>query len=314
MKLIILFSFLLLISSNSQAQADFQQGTVWYHDVCCGLEPSEGHIVTVYSQDTLINDLEYMRLESESFIWWANYNLNFELEDWTLSEGSFENYFRASQDSLFFLGNNNEEILYADFSAEVGDVWEMHNSNYPEEQVLAEVIYKTDTIVYNASRRLVKIELHSADEMCSDWIYGTRTLLEGVGNITQDFIYVDDVLCGIINDDEQESFCQVEFPSFSPNPEAIAECTESPVGVDEHSKLAVKFYPNPSIEKLNLELDGQSEVSIFDLQGRMVHSSQFFSRGTYELDISSLEEGLYTLVVRSSVNGAQFQSQLLVWN
>jgi hypothetical protein len=74
-----------------------------------------------------------------------------------------------------------------------------------------------------------------------------------------------------------------------------------PVGLEENidASQAVKFYPNPVNNILNIELDimGAMQYEVLDLQGRMVSKGKLGNQevGHYTLDMADLEKGTYLL-------------------
>ncbi|MEM8891083.1 MAG: T9SS type A sorting domain-containing protein [Bacteroidota bacterium] len=81
------------------------------------------------------------------------------------------------------------------------------------------------------------------------------------------------------------------------------------VSIDEElaSKLSYKIYPNPTVDRFNIELQSDVKLEItyvlYDLKGQRIRSStsplqvgsSFASK--QEVDISDLSEGLYLLVL-----------------
>lgn len=69
-------------------------------------------------------------------------------------------------------------------------------------------------------------------------------------------------------------------------------------GIDKNSlDIFAKIYPNPAHEMLNVELlmmNDVTEISLFDVTGRMVKEARFENQATaLQIDISNLENGVY---------------------
>ncbi len=73
---------------------------------------------------------------------------------------------------------------------------------------------------------------------------------------------------------------------------------------------AVKLYPNPANDVLNIVLDGEATyVRIVDMAGRIIHQERG-NGNMLRMDISDLSEGMYTVVLE--VNGAISHSPFVV--
>uniref|UniRef100_UPI0012F9F4C0 fasciclin domain-containing protein n=1 Tax=Flexithrix dorotheae TaxID=70993 RepID=UPI0012F9F4C0 len=78
------------------------------------------------------------------------------------------------------------------------------------------------------------------------------------------------------------------------------------------SKDNLRFYPNPAIEQINLELkareNDQITIRVLDLNGRLFLSEKFkttYNLNNFQLNVSSLQRGIYILSVDSSTQGRQ---------
>jgi len=80
--------------------------------------------------------------------------------------------------------------------------------------------------------------------------------------------------------------------------------TAYPVRIDDRDKLTFNIYPNPSDGLFNIELmtnPGDYRVSIYNPAGALVHETEINSQspGTYQLNLSELDNGLYLINVTS---------------
>jgi hypothetical protein len=78
------------------------------------------------------------------------------------------------------------------------------------------------------------------------------------------------------------------------------------MGTNDPNAMAerVHLYPNPAAAAVNLTLDlgvqEETTVQLMDVQGRLVNTYQLSGRpGTYKLELGSISEGQYMLVVKS---------------
>ena len=69
-------------------------------------------------------------------------------------------------------------------------------------------------------------------------------------------------------------------------------------GFSQSSIVPFSLYPNPSIDKLNIELieNNEATYSIYDLQGKKLHSSKFLEYKA-SIDISILSPNVYFLII-----------------
>ena len=102
------------------------------------------------------------------------------------------------------------------------------------------------------------------------------------------------------------TFSQVGVTSYVCDPHAsnmfgTVKVEDSSLSIDENKRLRFDIYPNPSVEKLAIQLPTGSEnatVAIFDIRGRLVVSKKIESN-TENIDLKALSKGVYTLKVSS---------------
>ena len=67
--------------------------------------------------------------------------------------------------------------------------------------------------------------------------------------------------------------------------------------VNESEVATIGLYPNPAHETVSFSLEGDAQVSVFDVTGRMV-STMNMAAGEAQYQVSELESGVYFLNVR----------------
>ncbi len=72
----------------------------------------------------------------------------------------------------------------------------------------------------------------------------------------------------------------------------------SPTDVNEQEVAALKLYPNPAQQSLNIEADGMTHVAVYDLLGQMVYEQELKSN-EFTINVSDWEEGIYLLKVQT---------------
>lgn len=73
----------------------------------------------------------------------------------------------------------------------------------------------------------------------------------------------------------------------------------NPVGLDELSSSTYNLYPNLVFDILHIDLALEAEVEIYDVHGRLVHSSSE-GIGTQSIDLSSLSQGQYVVLLNQA--------------
>lgn len=71
---------------------------------------------------------------------------------------------------------------------------------------------------------------------------------------------------------------------------------EKLLSVNPLSQKTIDFYPNPANDQLTINLSSKSEVTIYDLQGKVVYQ-ELFSAGNQTLNIENNPSGKYVLTV-----------------
>ncbi|MFM7023094.1 MAG: CotH kinase family protein [Flavobacteriales bacterium] len=77
----------------------------------------------------------------------------------------------------------------------------------------------------------------------------------------------------------------------------------SPVGITHEEQVFMRLYPNPAASLLNIDIAGNSGessvINIYSTLGQSVYSAQVNANGNTQVDISSLESGLYLVKLNS---------------
>ena len=72
--------------------------------------------------------------------------------------------------------------------------------------------------------------------------------------------------------------------------------------VNEFEMSAISLYPNPASEQVSFMLEDNAEVSIFDMTGRMVSTTNC-EAGQAQLNVSEMVNGVYFVNVRYANGG-----------
>lgn len=78
------------------------------------------------------------------------------------------------------------------------------------------------------------------------------------------------------------------------------------LGLDANEAAALEVYPNPAHDVVtiaNLNVEGNANITLFDVQGKIVYTSVITNvNGNYELDLSGFENGVYIIEIRSEIS------------
>ena len=107
-------------------------------------------------------------------------------------------------------------------------------------------------------------------------------------------------------------FVEIAFPGTCTASKAIDHNTTrsnratitngNPNSISENTELGVSIYPNPSNGKFALYFENEllgADISIFDVQGKLLYSKTITSGGTQNFDISDFETGMYLVKISS---------------
>lgn len=83
------------------------------------------------------------------------------------------------------------------------------------------------------------------------------------------------------------------------------------IGQEEHAVQQLQVYPNPADDLVwfNIPFQGQLQVELYDMMGKMVSSETYTTPGLNKVNVSSLPQGIYN--IRAS-NGNKFYAGSIV--
>jgi len=88
------------------------------------------------------------------------------------------------------------------------------------------------------------------------------------------------------------------------------EYTPLVVGVEENKGTSFNLYPNPTVDFVFIESEGQFTLSIMDNLGRFVKEVNI-PKGKTTIDVSNFSNGIYQMI-GTKRNGARFTKQLII--
>jgi len=108
-------------------------------------------------------------------------------------------------------------------------------------------------------------------------------------------------LCGNFTYGEVEDYC-IEVVEYV-----------SQASVELLNKVTFSIFPNPSTGSLSLNSNSilQGQVKVFDLNGKLVYVDQMNGK-SMEIDLNSVESGVYFITLRSDDSGISFQEKIVL--
>ncbi|MEO0405119.1 MAG: T9SS type A sorting domain-containing protein, partial [Bacteroidota bacterium] len=84
--------------------------------------------------------------------------------------------------------------------------------------------------------------------------------------------------------------------------EFIDENIDCTVSIDHLNFGTLNVFPNPVQDLLNIQLDGYNLecVKVYSTSGQMVIEQDIFEGSGYQMDVSSLPSGVYSIAIQSS--------------
>ena len=81
--------------------------------------------------------------------------------------------------------------------------------------------------------------------------------------------------------------------------------------VEEHNTTKIKVYPNPAKEKIFVEGDGLSLVSLYDLLGNCLRSMN--GENNNEMSLAGITKGVYVLMIETKDNRIRYQKLIVAY-
>lgn len=174
------------------------------------------------------------------------------------------------------------------FDYGVGDSWQYEYFTPEDPNKLARIeIIETDSITLQDGRRK-KIQRLRCESDPDGSVYGTRTWIQGVGDI-DNFSYVLDVCRERRSEKIVCYYGGGELMWTNPEFEGCIVSTE-----DKDGKDAPSVYPNPATQHLKVSSPIKAYY-IYDVHGRQVITHRGLT--SEDIDISSLQAGIYLLQI-----------------
>ena len=240
----------------------------------------------VISGDTLIDGELYKKvlrkLSSETQYWHGS--MEYDLYGIIKEEESGKVFYKPKEQEV-------EYLLY-DFGMNVNDTAVMYWCQNPNCEVHVRIDSIATQHIAGAERRVFYV---SSKDMYGDEWHWLNTWVEGIGAmegllyschvVSAGGITLHELLC--YHEDGELVWQNPNYNTCLIDPESIQDNTE---------ESGLQVYPNPARDRVVTEGIEVAEVQVYNAQGQMVKKV----RGTNEVDVADLAEGVYLLRITAT--------------
>ena len=236
--------------------------------------------------DTVINDKEYHHIKSDPTFWFGYFR----------QEGSKVYYLPPAEPYEWNV--DNEEYQVFDFSLEEGDSTMLYSLDYGGVDSARVAVTTVDTLVTSdgVERKRIRFNGLSGTNLSPYNSCGYIQWVEGIGaNTFQSFYWW--ASC------EGNNF-QMSFDCYKVNDFTVlgfCNC-ETTTPAEEPEEIAVRVYPNPVTEWLNIEISEPFSYRLYDALGNLL----IVGTNQKEVNLSFLKKGIYFLNIETE-NGSVFR-------
>ncbi len=129
---------------------------------------------------------------------------------------------------------------------------------------------------------------------------GVPVKIEAIANPGYEFAYWDN--SSLIND----ILDSVWLGNISLNTAQFTAHFQSNVNVNEEEESVFRIYPSPAQDYIQVVAEAQFRgltYSIFDIQGKLIHTGNIQNQGSTRIDVSSFSAGMYAIQISDSAKG-----------
>ncbi len=235
----------------------------------------------VVCNDTIINSYHYKSVKGSPF---STHDLDGYIREDTITGRVW--YLDKSID--------HKEYLIMDLSLNVGDTFIINNTPFPGDSISI-----VDSIKYIDGNKVLYLTVNSIVIVSPDYVL---TFIEGIGpnaGIVYQHEQSLDYETGTILLCSYKDFVQVYAHS---NPLFSGQCNVQSGGIEENmtENLRLKIFPNPSSDKIQIELEGTMlySLEIFDYTGKIISSKTNIYSTSFDIDMTEYPSGIYLLKVK----------------
>ena len=247
------------------------------------------------SGDTVVDGVLYKKvlrkLSSETHYWHGS--LEYDLYGIIKEEESGKVFYKPKEQEI-------EYLLY-DFGMNVNDTAVMFWCQNPNCEVHVRIDSIATQHIAGAERRVFYV---SSKDMFGDEWHWLNTWVEGIGAM-EGLLYS----CHIVNAGGitlHELLCYHEDGELVWQNSTYNTCLIDPLSIQDNTEASgLQVYPNPAKDRVVIEGMEVVEVKVCNTSGQMVKTV----RGTNEVDLSRLAEGVYLLRI-ADANGKVYTNKI----
>lgn len=291
MKKFILFSIFITNLHFGSAQTWIDSNAVWHYDLeeLSGLS-IQGFYKYEYTEDTLIDGFLCQKIEAKVYEFYSWPTVEF--LDSSIAE---TNYTYVSNDTVFYR-NNEEFFVLFDFGASIGDTWIVSTTNngngFCNDTSRVEVIDTGSVIINSEFLRTITLQPLSGSSYGLAGVYNEKFGLMSYGpwhlfprtmecdtNVIVEWYYIS-----------FKCFADDSFLLY--NPSAVeCEYLLTHLNIQDYSEKSIEIYPNPALEKLQIDVPENGEMKILSSSGQLILSAEIISG--LDLDLEGISTGVY---------------------
>lgn len=289
-----LFISVLMIVSSSFAQQFAPLGAVWHYTEGYAFSGDIDYLMIKSVKDTIIKEKQCQKLDCDRVCW-------------NPSGIQFVHY---SNDSLFFFDSKLDDFqLISAFNAQKGDSWQILIEDWDETIDTIKVnVDSTSTVDINGQNlSVLNVTYHLVDyytdkSIIQDYYYSSK-IIEFIGDVGYLFNFPSET--GLMCDDNYSHGlrCYEDTDLGFYSTEIADSCTYSYkwTGMDNNIiEKKINVFPNPTagLVKLDIAVDMEFTVQIYDVDGKMILTKVLNSDNL--VDLTELPKGLYLLEIKNN--------------
>jgi hypothetical protein len=297
MKKTLTILFILIITSCFSQ--DFPQtGSHWHRSMDIVVCPGNGYYHHRYTQDTLITNKLFSKIENIQFF------SNFDPNSGSVTYDNFKypsTFLRQSGDTLYHWDDQYQvENLAWYKNPFVGDLWYLGKVKSVVDQSDIKVYCRVDSIKYEIIQG-----------QFTKWIV-CKTNLDSTGSpinyYTNKFDYIKkfNTLLGPIHDwfdpnttsltcFESQSISEVNYSGLDCNSGIDFSCYTI-TNTKDHDTEGISTYPNPVIDKMFIDNCQNHFIDVSDLHGKVILNKTISNKSDF-IDLTKLNHGTYLLIM-----------------
>lgn len=291
MKKLLYFIFILFFAFNFKAQMWCPPGATWHYRVYANMYPYyDGHLKLTVTNTVLINSIVCNNMVGT----YIGKIMSPSASTSTLNNYVNINTYESNKVVYIYNTDSLNFDTIANFNANIGDKW--LGIKYPAGTCIANYVRPILTVVDTGHVMINNIFLKKIKVSSQASPTYSFTMIEKISGLSGFlFPYSHCIIDGPIFGNFV-CYSDNNFPLYNPS-SSICDYIPTGVGINENSlsNSLLKLYPNPTNGNFNVELDKPCKLKIYNALGSLVYENEFIAAGNFQIDISDLLNGIYTI-------------------